>query len=99
MKPFGWFVPPNQASSGVMQDISSNPNSKPIMVGSQKSSNGGYNSVMQTGDRSIVGDDSFKTRWGATRNAKKTVKYNYDPSNEHEPLSDHIDPSVRKFKK
>lgn len=99
MKSFGWFVPPNQQSSGGMaSDVSDNPNNKPIMVGSQKASGGGYNSVMQTGDKSTVGQDSFKTRWGATRNAKKTVRQNYDPSKQHDPISDSIDPSVRRMK-
>jgi hypothetical protein len=108
VRSYGWHHMPSDVNSPApdtfLRDMADNPNAIPISVGSQKSDKGGYNSIIQYGGdkrnlvMSTTGNDAFRTRWGATRNAKKTVQYRYNPFNVHEPLADHIDPSVRKMR-
>ena len=77
--------------------MSDNPNMTAVSVGSQKAKGGGYQSVVQTGGDQWtphtiekVGYDTFKTRMGARRSAKKNVKQMFNPNTSHSPIEDEL---------
>lgn len=101
MKSFGYGdVSGGRGVTGDMDtrhQMSDNPNMVPVRVGSQKSKTGGYQSVVETGGDNWrpdvtekVGYDTFRTRMGARRSAKKNVKQIFDPNVSHSPMEDEL---------
>lgn len=96
MKPYGWAGTPTPSDT-TMSQLGNDPNMHRVEVGSQKAHFGGYHSVLQTtknGETSepwtAVGHETFKTRMGAKRSAKKNVQYRFDSTKEHDPMKDEL---------
>ena len=101
MRSYGYGdVSGGRSTTGAMDvrhQMSDNPNMTAVSVGSQKAEGGGYQSVVQTGGDQWtphtiekVGYDTFKTKRGARRSAKKNVKQMFDPTKSHSPIEDEL---------